>query len=130
MLTEKDAYASSILIMKETYSKAYKYEFLQTQKDCADNLSSFFQMTGDDAKSRTWLKLSKELEPVISEYNRVHYILETQVHRIHCCENHKSTFSEKVDYAFAEKNLKIRFKESVPIQKSMLNFLNEWKVYL
>lgn len=90
MMTEKDAYLTSIQLMTEIFKKAEQYDYLELQKDCAINLTSYYNLTGNNKEAIFWTNETIRILNDLIKYNSVHQIFEKELLQLDCCNNHKS----------------------------------------
>lgn len=90
MMTEKDAYLTSIQSMTEIFKKAGQYDYLELQKDCAINLTSYYNLTGNKKASIFWTNETIRILNDLIKYNSVHQIFEKELLQLDCCNYHKS----------------------------------------
>lgn len=92
MMTEQDAYITSIYQMTETYRRAERFEVLNIQKDCAENLSKFYELSGDELNAAWWAKEREGVRSDLDRYEDIHNDLEKKLLKITCCESHELSF--------------------------------------
>ncbi len=113
MLTERDAYASSINHMILAFKKAKKFDFLQIQKDCSDNLSQYYRLTGDLKQSEYWYEISGQLNHELSEYNRLRNIFENSLNKVNCCIEHAKLSNPYTNISFNGATMKTKWMSEV-----------------
>lgn len=90
MMAEKDAYLTSIQSMTEIFKKAEQLDYLEIQKDCAINLTSYYNLTGNKDESVFWHNETIRILNDLIKYNSIHQIFEKELLQLDCCNSHQN----------------------------------------
>ena len=100
MLTERNAYHTSIQVLKETFKKAGQFEFLGLQKDCLRDMEQFSKYSGQQRLEKRYADQHASFSIQFERFESINKLFEKWVFGMRCCANHHTLLEKEASADF------------------------------